>query len=58
MLAFGQVKKIIMVSCNSKSFARDAKILHEKGYVLKSLSAIDQFFYSHHLEQVGVFVKR
>lgn len=56
VLAAGKIKKIIMVSCNSGTFARDARILHENGYSLKSLSAIDQFYFSHHLEQVGVFV--
>ena len=54
-LALAGIAKIIMVSCNSQTFTRDAKILHENGYKLKSLSAIDQFYYSHHLEQVGVF---
>lgn len=56
VLAAGKINKIIMVSCNSSTFARDAKILNENGYSLNSLSAIDQFYYSHHLEQVGVFV--
>jgi len=55
VLAAGGIKKIIMVSCNSGTFARDAKILHDSGYKLTSLSAIDQFYYSHHLEQVGIF---
>lgn len=50
-----KIAKIIIVSCNSSTFTRDAKILHEQGYKLKSLSAVDQFYYSHHLEQIGVF---
>lgn len=54
-LAAARVAKIIIVSCNSQTFARDAKVLHENGYKLKALNTIDQFFYSHHLEQVGVF---
>jgi len=57
VVAAGAVKKIIMVSCNSSTFARDAKILYDSGYKLTYLSAIDQFYYSHHLEQVGVFVR-
>jgi 23S rRNA (uracil1939-C5)-methyltransferase len=56
-LASGGIAKIIMVSCDSRTFARDAKLLHNVGYNLTHLSAIDQFYYSHHLEQVGVFVR-
>lgn len=54
-IAGARIKKVIMVSCNSQTFARDAKVLQEAGYSLISLDAIDQFTYSHHLEQVGVF---
>lgn len=56
-IAAAKVPLVIMVSCNSQTFARDAKILHEGGYSLRTVDAIDQFYYSHHLEQVGVFVR-
>lgn len=55
-LASAKIQMVIMVSCNSNSFTRDAKILCDNGYKLQQLTAIDQFYYSHHLEQVGVFV--
>ncbi len=54
-LAYLNVPKIIYVSCNPASFARDARILQDGGYVLSSLSIVDQFVWSAHAEIVGVF---
>ncbi|MBL6785385.1 MAG: class I SAM-dependent RNA methyltransferase [Rickettsiales bacterium] len=48
---------IIIVSCNPTSFNRDAKILISGNYSLIELTPIDQFYYSSHLELVGVFKK-
>ena len=50
------VKKIVYVSCSPESFARDAKILCDGGYELLEVTPVDQFYYSPHLEVVGVFV--
>jgi 23S rRNA (uracil1939-C5)-methyltransferase len=49
------IKKIIYVSCSPESFVRDAKILCEGGYELLEVTPVDQFYYSPHLEVVGVF---
>lgn len=54
-IAESDIKNVIMVSCNSKTFTRDAKILLDSGFKLLSLHAIDQFYYTQHLEQVGIF---
>jgi len=54
-LAQSSVKKIVAVSCNPNSFARDAKILVAGGYQLETLLPVDQFLWSPHLELVGVF---
>jgi 23S rRNA (uracil1939-C5)-methyltransferase len=54
-LARSSVPKIIAVSCNPATFARDAKILIEGGYILQSASLIDQFTYSAHCELVALF---
>jgi 23S rRNA (uracil1939-C5)-methyltransferase len=54
-LAASYVKKIVMVSCNPTTFSRDAAILRQGGYRLLSAVAIDQFYWSNHLEVVGVF---
>lgn len=54
-LAESGVEKIVYASCNPGSFARDAKILGEGGYCLVSLTLVDQFVWSAHIELVGVF---
>jgi len=43
------------VSCNTATFARDAKILVEGGYRLTNVTPIDQFRYSPHVEIVARF---
>lgn len=56
--AFGtaQVKRIVMVSCNPATFARDARLLKDRGYNLTRLTPVDQFVYSSHLELIGEFL--
>jgi 23S rRNA (uracil1939-C5)-methyltransferase len=54
-LARGAVPRLIYVSCNPASFARDARILSEGGYRLTRVTPVDQFRYSAHVELVGVF---
>ena len=48
-----QPQKIVYVSCNPSTLARDIKILEEK-YELKKLSICDMFGYTHHVECVSV----
>jgi 23S rRNA (uracil1939-C5)-methyltransferase len=43
------------VSCEPKTFARDAAILIAGGYRLESVTPVDQFAWSAHVEVVGVF---
>lgn len=55
-LAQSDVARIIAVSCNPSTFARDARILIEDGdYILKSIRIIDQFVWSSHIEVVALF---
>lgn len=54
-LAGSSVKRIAAVSCNPTTLARDARILVEGGYRLKSVTPIDQFLWSHHVEAVALF---
>ncbi len=54
-LARSKVKTVVAVSCDPRSFARDAAILIEGGYRLESVVPVDQFAYSTHVEVVGVF---
>lgn len=48
-------RRVVMVSCNPATFARDARILQDGGWKLERVTPVDQFLYSAHLELVGVF---
>jgi 23S rRNA (uracil1939-C5)-methyltransferase len=56
-LAKSQVKRVVMVSCDIANFTRDAAILTKGGYSLKTVTPVDQFKWTAHLEMVGVFTK-
>ena len=46
---------VVGVSCNPTTFARDAKMLIDAGFRLETVTPIDQFLWSAHVELVGVF---
>jgi 23S rRNA (uracil1939-C5)-methyltransferase len=54
-LAQSKVKTIVAVSCNPATLARDARHLVDGGYRVESVTPIDQFVYSAHVEIVAVF---
>lgn len=54
-LAASKIPNIVMASCNPNTFERDAKALLEAGYKLESLTPVDQFYWTEHLEVVGKF---
>jgi len=54
-LAASAVPRVIAVSCNPMTFARDARILVDGGYRLVRVIPVDQFRYSFHVELVGRF---
>lgn len=54
-LARSPVPRVVAVSCNPATFARDAALLREGGYRLDRLVPVDQFLWSPHLELVGCF---
>jgi len=56
-LAQSKVPTLVAISCDPPAFARDAKILIEGGYKLKSLQPVDQFLWSTHLELAACFSK-
>lgn len=47
-------KKLVYVSCNSATLARDAAVLKEYGYVMQKLCAVDMFPMSVHVESVAL----
>lgn len=56
-LALSRVKTIVAVSCNPATLARDLRILLDGGYVLQSVTPVDQFHYSPHIEAVAVLTR-
>jgi 23S rRNA (uracil1939-C5)-methyltransferase len=57
MLAASKVKRVIYVSCDAGSFARDAAILVKAGFRAGPVTPVDQFLYSDHIELVGSFAR-
>ena len=58
MLAKSQVKRIVGVSCNPATFARDARALVDGGCELVAITIVDQFIWSPHVELVAEFRRR
>ena len=54
-LARSGVARVIGVSCNPATFARDARTLIDAGFRLVRVLPVDQFLWSPHVELVGVF---
>jgi len=54
-LAASPVPRVIAVSCNPATLARDARILVDGGYEITSVTPVDQFLWTAHLEAVAVF---
>jgi len=53
-LAQSSVHKVIAVSCNPATLARDIRILIDGGYKLTKVTPVDQFLFSEHIEVVAV----
>jgi len=54
-IAKSAVPRVVAVSCNAATFARDARTLAEGGYHLARLDLVDQFVFSPHIEIVAAF---
>lgn len=54
-IARSKVARVVGVSCNPATFARDARVLVDAGFTLERLLPVDQFLWSPHVELVGVF---
>lgn len=57
-LAKSKVEKVVAVSCNPVTLARDLAILTKGGYRVTRVTPIDQFLWSPHVEAVATLVKK
>ncbi|HEX7712107.1 MAG TPA: class I SAM-dependent RNA methyltransferase [Sphingomonadaceae bacterium] len=57
VLARSTMSRVVYVSCNPSSWARDAATLVEAGYRLKELRPVGQFRWSTHVELASLFVR-
>ena len=49
------VVTVVSLSCNPSTFARDARLLVDGGYRMETVTPIDQFLWSAHVEMIAVF---
>lgn len=56
-LAGSTVGRIVYISCNPSSWARDAAVLVEAGYRLAELRPVGQFRWSSHVELASLFLR-
>ena len=54
-LAASAVPLVVSISCNAATFARDARILIDGGFQLESVTPLDQFRFSAHVEIAALF---
>jgi 23S rRNA (uracil1939-C5)-methyltransferase len=51
------VKRVVAVSCNAETLARDLKVLASGGYKIGTVTPVDQFRHSTHVEVVAVLTR-
>ena len=56
-LAAAGTARIVYISCNPSSWARDARVLADAGYRLAELRPVGQFRWSTHVELASLFVR-
>ena len=56
-LAKSTVPMVAMVSCHTGTLARDLKVLTDGGYTILSITPVDQFIWSNHIETVTLLKK-
>jgi 23S rRNA (uracil1939-C5)-methyltransferase len=58
VLSASPVPRVVAVSCNAQTFARDAAILCAGGYEMTRVEPVDQFRHTPHIEIVAGFRRR
>ena len=56
-IASSDVERVVYISCNPSSWARDAAQLKDAGYKLAELRPVGQFRWSTHVELASLFVR-
>jgi len=56
-IAASELSRVVYVSCNPSSWARDAEKLIEGGFVLEKVRPVGQFRWSTHVELISLFVR-
>jgi len=56
-IAASTVPRVVYISCNPASWAKDARMLIEGGFALKELRPVGQFRWSTHVELASLFVR-
>ena len=56
-LSLKQIDRVLYVSCNPTTLARDARILVDRGYSMTHLGMLDMFPHTAHIESMALFVK-
>ncbi|MBP2655148.1 MAG: methyltransferase, TrmA family [Firmicutes bacterium] len=53
-----QPKRVVYVSCNPASLARDLAVLDEQGYIAKEIQPVDMFPHTYHVESVALIERK
>jgi 23S rRNA (uracil1939-C5)-methyltransferase len=56
-LAASKIPVVVAVSCNTATFARDARILIDGGYRIEGVTPVDQFRHTPHVELIARFTR-
>jgi 23S rRNA (uracil1939-C5)-methyltransferase len=57
-LALRGIPRVVYVSCDAPTLARDARLLRERGYALDSARPVDLFPQTAHFEVVATFIRK
>lgn len=58
LAASENVERIVYVSCNPETLARDLRLLTDRGFTLKSAGIIDMFPHTTHVESIALLVRQ